>query len=345
VAEAVAGIDGIGAVLEMPAALARVTDSAGQVLPLNWAETYVWEFDAEWVASNEDLPYEERPLPDPADIPQPQVLVVGADPDVFADVVADPQVSRALADGKAVTKAWALFQNPGAGPQTIAVSGPGGSRTYELVHMEDEWGNIPFIIPLDDLNAIVDETSPTGLWATVSPGADVVAVADDMVSVMTDFSDSQGEPLWVRGSAIETHTVSQIIEVIVIVLMALLGVAVLIALVGVANTLSLSVIERRRENGLLRALGLTRGQMRWMLALEGMSVAGIGAAIGIVLGVGLGWAGAYLIFSLEESPQLGLYPWQIAATFGISVLAGLIASILPGRRAARTPPAAALAME
>jgi putative ABC transport system permease protein len=83
-----------------------------------------------------------------------------------------------------------------------------------------------------------------------------------------------------------------------------------------------------------------------MLALEGMSVAGIGAGIGIALGIGLGWAGAYLVASMALGATcLGLYPWQIAAVFGGAILAGLIASALPGRRAARTSPAAALAME
>jgi putative ABC transport system permease protein len=83
-----------------------------------------------------------------------------------------------------------------------------------------------------------------------------------------------------------------------------------------------------------------------MLALEGMSVAGIGAVLGIALGTGLGWAATYLIMSLEPTgPRLGVYPWQLAIMLGGAILAGLVASALPGRRAAKTPPAAALAME
>src|SRR5690625_7278464 len=71
-----------------------------------------------------------------------------------------------------------------------------------------------------------------------------------------------------------------------------LPIAVLIALVGVANTLSLSVLERRRESAMLRAVGLTRGQLRGMLAVEGVFIAGAGALIGAVAGFAHAWDGS-----------------------------------------------------
>ena len=69
----------------------------------------------------------------------------------------------------------------------------------------------------------------------------------------------------------------KVIDTILAVIIGLLAVAVVIALIGVANTLSLSVIERRRESATLRAIGLSRSQLRWMLAIEGMLIAGVGA--------------------------------------------------------------------
>ncbi len=124
-------------------------------------------------------------------------------------------------------------------------------------------------------------------------------------------------------------------------MVGLLAVAVLIAFIGVANTLSLSVVERTRESALLRALGLTRGQLRGMLAVEGALIAGVGALVGVVLGVGYGWASTVVLLGEVGDVRLDL-PWgSLLAVLGIAVLAGLLASVLPGRRAARTPAAAA----
>jgi len=72
----------------------------------------------------------------------------------------------------------------------------------------------------------------------------------------------------VDGSALERQTYMRVIDQVLMAVIALLGVSVIVSLVGVANTLSLSVVERTRENGLLRALGLTKRQMKRLLALE-----------------------------------------------------------------------------
>ncbi|WP_461165024.1 FtsX-like permease family protein [Arthrobacter sp. R4-81] len=86
-------------------------------------------------------------------------------------------------------------------------------------------------------------------------------------------------------------TFNEIMDALLLVVTGLLGVAVVIALMGVASTLSLSVLERIRENSLLPALGLTLGQLRGMLAIEAVLVAGV-AAGGTVLGIVYSWLGA-----------------------------------------------------
>ncbi len=105
------------------------------------------------------------------------------------------------------------------------------------------------------------------------------------------------------------------------------------------------MIERRRESATLRALGLTRRQLRTSMAVEGMLIAGMGAVTGIVLGLVYGWAGSTAVLASLGSVELRV-PWtDLAVVLAVAVVAGVAASVLPGRSAARTPPVAALAVD
>ena len=114
----------------------------------------------------------------------------------------------------------------------------------------------------------------------------------------------------------------------------LLGLSVIIAVLGVVNTLSLSVIERTREVGLLRAVGVTRRQLRTMIRLESVVVAVLGAVLGLVMGVAFG---ASVVAALKDDGLTDLavpWPW-LAGFLLLAVLAGVLAAVLPARRAAR----------
>jgi len=116
------------------------------------------------------------------------------------------------------------------------------------------------------------------------------------------------------------------------VILALLALSVLVALLGIVNTLALSVVERTREIGLLRAVGMTRPQVRRMVRTEAISVALIGAALGLVLGVPLG-----AVFVRIEQLNITelVVPWgQISLGVVLAAIAGLLAGLLPARRAA-----------
>ena len=180
------------------------------------------------------------------------------------------------------------------------------------------------------------------IWLSVEDGLNPGALMDlrDDLAERLDVQDYA-----VDGSAIERAAYEQVINVLLMVVTGLLGVAVVIALVGVANTLSLSVLERTRESSLLRALGLTRGQLRGMLALEAVLIAGVAAVMGAVLGSVYGWLGAQSALGSFASVALSV-PWlQLIGVLAVALLAGLAASVLPARRAARLSPVAGLAAD
>jgi putative ABC transport system permease protein len=125
---------------------------------------------------------------------------------------------------------------------------------------------------------------------------------------------------------------------------ALLGLAVLIALLGIGNTLALSIVERTRELGLLRAVGMTRGQLRSAIRWESAIIAVQGTLLGLLIGVFLGWA---LVRALaDEGIEVFAVPvTTLAVVVLLSGLAGMAAAVLPGRRAARLDVLRAVATE
>jgi putative ABC transport system permease protein len=115
---------------------------------------------------------------------------------------------------------------------------------------------------------------------------------------------------------------------------ALLALAIIIALLGISNTLALSVFERTREIGLLRAVGMTRRQLRSAIRWESVIIALQGTALGLLLGVFFGWA----FVSASDSMGITLFKLPYSSLVVIVVLAavaGMIAAIAPSRRAAK----------
>ncbi|MFJ4832230.1 ABC transporter permease [Streptomyces sp. NPDC088747] len=124
----------------------------------------------------------------------------------------------------------------------------------------------------------------------------------------------------------------------------LLALAIIVAVLGVVNTLALSVVERTREIGLMRAVGLSRRQLRRMIRLESVVIALFGALLG--LGLGMGWgATAQKLLALEGLKVLEI-PWPtIIAVFVGSAFVGLVAALIPAFRAGRMNVLNAIATE
>ncbi|ARF57482.1 ABC transporter permease [Streptomyces gilvosporeus] len=125
------------------------------------------------------------------------------------------------------------------------------------------------------------------------------------------------------------------IDTVVNMVYGLLGMAVVIAVVGVVNTLAMSVFERTREIGMLRAIGLARSGIKQMVRLESVVISLFGAVLGMGLGVFLAWAGGSLVGSSFPTYAMAL-PWgRLGLFLLIALVVGVLAALWPARRAAR----------
>ncbi|OYN92936.1 hypothetical protein CGZ95_19910 [Enemella evansiae] len=175
-------------------------------------------------------------------------------------------------------------------------------------------------------------------WVGFDPGTDGEALERQIAEVA-------GPGVEVMGIASIRAMMTQIVDLALQIVTALLGVAVIIALVGVGNTLGLSVLERTRESALLRALGLTRGQLRGMLGLEALSLGLVAVVLGAALGIGYGIAASYALIGGQLPVQVAV-PWlRLLLMVAVALVAAWLASVLPARRAAKVAPAAAMAVE
>jgi len=195
------------------------------------------------------------------------------------------------------------------------------------------------IVPEQDVattgaSPVVDE-----FWLRIDDGADADATIDEVFAI----SDEAGVVITATGTDGYRASIEGALDSLLLITTALLAVAVVIAVIGVSNTLTLSVIERTRESALLRSLGFTRRQLRQSLAVEGALLAAIGALIGVVLGTLFGWIGAFTVVGSTWTVELGFPAGRIVVIVAVALACGVLASVMPARRAATADPVAALA--
>ena len=164
----------------------------------------------------------------------------------------------------------------------------------------------------------------------------------DIVKNIRNVTSNYAEVI-AAGSVFQRAQWESAIDIMMMLLVGLIAVAVVIALIGVANTLSLSVIERTKESATLRAIGMTRGQVRRSLALEATLISLTSTVSGLIVGTAFGWVGSYMVFSVIGKVPF-VVDWTIYAVLAlIALLAALLSSVLPAHRAVKSSPVAALA--
>jgi putative ABC transport system permease protein len=217
----------------------------------------------------------------------------------------------------------------------------GGEQQYTLVGIYEAtpiWTD-SMILPRA---AVSNFKGPLAIQAYVSldDGADAAAVKTEVERVMSDFPlVTVGD----RSSLIDQFT--SFTDIALGIISVLLGVAIVIALLGILNTLLLSIYERTRELGMLRAVGLSRGGVTRMVGTESVVMAVFGCVLGIVMGVALGVAIAAALIDRDFLTTIAI-PWLSLIIFVlIAVVAGVLAALWPAWRAARLNVLAAIAYE
>ena len=167
------------------------------------------------------------------------------------------------------------------------------------------------------------------IFVKLDDGASISAVEAELDTAVAPYPMAE---LQSRQAYIDAQAAS--IDTFVNLIYGLLALAVIIAVFGIANTLSLSVYERTRELGLLRAVGATRGQVRSMIRWESVITALLGAVQGIVVGCALGWA---VVLALRDQgfEEFTLPVGTLGMVLVVAIACGILAASRPARRAAR----------
>jgi putative ABC transport system permease protein len=224
---------------------------------------------------------------------------------------------------------------------TVDVTVPAGQQKWEVVGVFEDNPIIftGMLTTIDTFDAAGFEPADNALIVFAEDGARSAALQERLDATIANLPI-----VTVKDQAAFAQEQREPIDQFVLIIFALLGLALIIAVLGIVNTLALSIIERTREVGLLRAIGLSRAQLRAMVTLESVVISVLGAVLGIVLGV---FFGIMLMLAVrDEGLEVISVPYgQVAVFLVLSLVIGVLAAVFPARRAARLDVLRAIATE
>ncbi len=243
-----------------------------------------------------------------------------------------PRTLRRLTDGEAiVSKSFASDHGLELGDRVRLLTQTGARPDLRFVgEFEDKAGLLGSAIITQGLMArSFDQRDDLFDFVKLAPGADAERVQKRLIALM----DREFPVAEVRDQQqLKEHQEEQVNQLLGLIY-ALLALAVIVSLFGIANTLALSIHERTRELGMLRAIGMSRRQVRTMIRYEAVITALIGAILGMVLGVVFA---ALIAQPLKDEGFALSYPFaSLAVLLVLAAIAGVIAAIPPARRASR----------
>jgi putative ABC transport system permease protein len=233
-------------------------------------------------------------------------------------------------DGVLVSEDYAEEHSVAVG-DSLSVGLPAGDQDLRVmgIYGQTQLLMSQLVVGLDTLadGGIIPADST--VYIVAEPGADLTQLERQMEELTADLPTVAVKD----QDAFKEEQRSQVNQLLYLVY-ALLGLAIIIAVLGIVNTLALSVLERTREIGLLRAVGMSRKQLRRMVRLESIVIAVLGAVLGVGLGLLFGVALQQAVSS--EGLDVLSVPWaQLAIFVALAGLVGVLAALWPARRAAR----------
>jgi putative ABC transport system permease protein len=259
---------------------------------------------------------------------------------LFAMTAYRGQVRGLAGDEAVVDRTMAKDNGWSVGDDITVKLAKGGEHTYRLVGVyESELGMNGLVLDDSNVKYFAGDLAAQG-YLKLSSGADTQAVVKDVEKLMADY------PLvTVADRSDMVKQVTNQIDTALNIFRALLAVAVIIAFLGILNTLLLSIYERTRELGMLRAIGMARKQVKRMVRVESVIMAVFGCTLGVGLGLALGYA---VTTALVAQDQLTAIAWpgtELIWFVAVAVVAGLIAAWWPAFRASRLNVLEAIAYE
>lgn len=257
------------------------------------------------------------------------------DPDTAAEVlnvgVAQGSLADLGPDDVMVTKSAAVAHGWKVGDTVTAEFAESGKHRLHVaaVYKGKGWIADDFVVSRAAQEALAGPQLVTGAFVTIAAGADRAQVQDAISAALADHPDAK---VLDRGEF--EKEAAGFIDQLLTFMTVMLALAVMIALLGIVNTLALSVFERTRELGLLRAVGMTRGQVRAMVRWESAVISLIGAVSGAALGIGIGLAMSQVLKD-EGIKSISIPVAQIAVYVAVAAVAGVLAALGPARAAAK----------
>jgi putative ABC transport system permease protein len=220
---------------------------------------------------------------------------------------------------------------------------PGGQQVnVAAIYEGSEVGmSTDFVISLDafDEHFLPQQRADFFIAVTLAPGVSAADGAAALQPLVDEYPTAD-----LQNNAEFRETQEAAINQVVNLVYGLLFLAVLIALIGIANTLALSIHERRRELGLLRAVGMNKSQVRSAVRWESVIIALLGAFLGLVIGLFFGWAVVRAVRD-EGFTEFAIAPVQLILVVVLAAVAGVGAALFPARRAAKLDILQAIATE
>ncbi len=266
-------------------------------------------------------------------------LVLGFDPaslpEIFEFDVVDGAIDDLGADGVMISKRTAEDKALSVGSPVSATFQQSGQQDLHVAAVFDtQLGTLPpsaYLVSneLWDANFPVIQQTDYQVYVRLAPGADPAAVRTQIDELAAAYPTAKVQDLGEFKRTQEAQ-INQFLNVIY----ALLGLSLVIALIGIINTLLLSVYERVREIGLLRAVGETRRQLRSTVRWEAVIITVLGTLLGLVIGVGFGWA-LVRAFADEGIKVFEIPYTQLVLFVVFGSAAGILAAVYPAFRASR----------